>query len=260
MTFEHGRCATWCAKLVLSAAATWAGLAQAGPGASGLPQRNLLVEWRLTGQDQVQGREQGVRAGQVIIDSRGGVIGRASVGLGTVQTERRQSTLQQVQVLNGGRARLYVGRTQPYTVWQWAMPVGAAGGSLGQVGQAGPAMQGGQAGPAAPQVWAQTVWLDMGQGLSVRPSWPGGQAPVVLELQAQSRQPLQPGAAYGGQLDPDGQSRHMEVGSTLSLPLGQWAVVARSGGRTQSQQAGTLSTRDLDEQQTEQLEIRITAP
>jgi hypothetical protein len=68
------------------------------------------------------------------------------------------------------------------------------------------------------------------------------------------------GGAYSGQLEPDGQSRRVEVGSTLSVPLGQWAVVARSGSRVQRQQAGTLSTRDLDDDQQAQLEIRVTAP
>jgi hypothetical protein len=211
-----------------------------------------------------------------------------------------------VQVLNGGRARLYVGRSQPYTVWQWAGAYGGASGATGNAGsgslgvigpqtassgrstgasgQAAVLAQGGVANGGAsgigsnatntttstsntngyqPQVWAQTVWIDLGQGLSVAPRWRGGRAPVVVELQAQSRQPMMAGGAggaYSGQMDPDGQSRRIEVGSTLAVPLGEWVVVARSGSQVQRQQSGTLSTRELDDAQQAQLEIRITAP
>ena len=66
--------------------------------------------------------------------------------------------------------------------------------------------------------------------------------------------------AYGGQLDPDGQTRRTELASTVSVPLGEWVVVARNGGRVQRSQSGTLSTRDVDDSQSEQLEIRVTAP
>lgn len=243
----------------------------------GLPQRNLLIEWRMSGQGQSQMRNQGVRTGQIIVDSRGGVIGRTSIGTETVQTENQTDTVQQVQVLNGGRAHLYVGRSQPYTVWQWAW-TGQAGssGTLGAIGpqtggagnstnssgagSPGSGVQPNATGNSYPgSVVPQTVWIDIGQGLSVRPRWAGGQS-VVVELEAQARQPAQLGGAYSGQIEPDGQTRHIEVGSTLSVPLGQWAVVARSGGLVRKQQSGSLSTRDLDDNQSEQLEIRISVP
>ncbi len=242
-------------------------------GQGGLPQRNLLVEWRMGGQGQTQQRHQGIRTGQIIVDSRGGVVGRTSIGMETVQTESQTDTVQQVQVLNGGRARLFVGKSQPYTVWQWAW-TGQSGGGLGVIGPqtstTGGNQAGNQSGSTGQQgnypvnMVPQTVWIDLGQGLNVRPRWAGGHAPVVVELEAQARQPAQLGSqmggVYGGQIDPDGQTRRIEVGSTLSVPLGQWVVVARSGGRVQGQQSGSLSTRDLDDSQSEQLEIRITAP
>jgi len=241
--------------------------AQSGGREAGLPQRNLLVEWRLTGQGQTQHSRQGVRTGQVIVDSRGGVLGRTSIGMETVQTESQSDTVQQVQVLNGGKARLFVGKSQPYTVWQWAWTGPAGSGGLGGIGpqQGQPAQPPGAAGGTAPgyppvNVLPQTVWIDLGQGLNVRPRWPGGRAPVIVELEAQARQPAMSGSAYTGQLDPDGQTRRIEVASTLSVTLGEWAVVARSGARVQRQQAGSLSTRDLDDSQSEQLEIRVTAP
>ncbi len=235
----------------------------------GLPQRNLLVEWRMGGHGQTQQRNQGIRTGQIIVDSRGGVVGRTSIGMETIQTESQTDTVQQVQVLNGGKARLFVGKSQPYAVWQWAW-TGQGGGGLGGIGpQTSPAGNtpgsgAGQQGGYPVSVVPQTVWIDLGQGLNVRPRWAGGHAPVIVELEAQARQPAQLGTpiggVYGGQVDPDGQTRRIEVVSTLSVPLGQWAVVARSGGRVQRQQSGSLSTRELDDSQTEQLEIRVTAP
>ncbi|MDQ5925168.1 MAG: hypothetical protein QG554_110 [Pseudomonadota bacterium] len=194
-----------------------------------LPRRNLIVEWRMAGQGQTQDSSAGVRQGRIIIDSTRGVVAQGDVRLGHWQTQSQTRSVQQVQVLNGGRARLFVGRSQPYTVWQWA---------------------GGHGSHA--QVWRETSWLDLGQGLDVRPSWPGGQAPVTVELQAS--------ASEQRSYEPDGQIRHNEVASTLSVSLGEWVVVARSGGRTQHTRNGTLSTEALDHSQSDQLEIRITAP
>lgn len=233
-----------------------------------LPQRNLLIEWRMSGQGQTNQRQQGVQSGQIILDSRGGVIGRSNIGVGSVQTDSQSDSVQQVQVLNGGRARVFVGRSQSYTTWQWAFST-TAGSSLGgfgpQTGNGGGSSitnnsGGTQTGRYSPQALAQTAWIDLGDGLNVRPRWPGGRAPVLVELDAQSRQPASAGGAYSGQMDPDGQTRRIEVGSTLSVPLGQWAVVARSGSQVQRQQSGSLSTRELDDSQSTLLEIRITAP
>lgn len=267
---------TW----LLSGLTVWACLAggpvRAQGRDSGLPQRNLLVEWRMGGQGQAQQRDQGIRTGQIIVDSRGGVVGRTSIGMETIQTESQTDTVQQVQVLNGGKARLFVGKSQPYTVWQWAW-TGQGGGGLGGIGPqtspsggvtggttGGTTGNTGQPGGYPVNVVPQTVWIDLGQGLNVRPRWAGGHAPVIVELEAQARQPAQLGSqmggVYGGQVDPDGQTRRIEVVSTLSVPLGQWAVVARSGARVQRQQSGSLSTRDLDDNQSDQLEIRISAP
>ncbi len=246
---------------VVAGVFAWPQVVHAAGRDEALPARNLLVEWRTSGERSQQERSTGLRQGQVTVDTRG-VWATGTLQAGTVQTESRQDSTQQVQVLNGGRARLYVGTSQPLTVWQWAGPVGG-GGSLGGYGPSSGghvgngatqgAYQGGQAAP-------QTVWIDLGQGLSVSPRWPGGRAPVVVELEAQSRQSASPGGRLLGRVDPDGQTRRSELASTLSLPLGQWVVVARSGGRSEQQRSGTLSTRELDDEQSEQLEIRITAP
>lgn len=248
-----------CPALVWAAVATPVDAWAAGP-AEGLPQRNLLIEWRSQGSGLSQDSRAGLRQGRITVDSRGAAVGGAWQA-GTVQTESRQDGVQQVQVLNGGRARLYIGQSQPYTVWQWAGALPGAGGSLQAPGQQ-PAL--GAGGATAwggnGQVLPQTVWLDLGQGLSVRPRWPGGQAPVWVEFEAQGREAASPGGRLLGRVDPDGQTRRSEVASTLSVPLGQWVVVARSGVRTEQARSGTFSTRALDESQSDQIEVRITLP
>lgn len=207
--------------------------------APSLPLRNLIVEWRIEGQGQIRDSGAGVRQGRVIIDSQRGVVAQGDVRLGTWQTESQTRSVQQVQVINGGRARLFIGRSQPYTVWQWAYAPAQAPRHRSPP-------------PAPVQVWGQTEWLDLGQGLNVRPRWPGGQAPVTVELEASASQP----SAY----EPDGQIRRSEVVSTVAVPLGEWTVVARSGRRAQETRSGTLSTDTIDDTQSEQLAIRISAP
>ena len=81
---------------------------------------------------------------------------------------------------------------------------------------------------------------------------PAGEAPVTVELEASASQQ----SAY----EPDGQIRHSEVASTVSVPLGEWTVVARSGRTAQQTRSGTLSTEAVDDSQSEQLAIRVTAP
>lgn len=271
-------------RALLACLVAWPGLmastAQAAP--RDLPARNLLIEWRIGGQGSSQLRQGGIQTGRVIIDSRRGVIGRAGVTYGTTETESSNNAVQQVTVLNGGRARLFFGSSQPVTTWQWAWSGGQGGGNGGwtsygpiegqgaqdvdEMAQRHGVRQGSQNGNdgrghnSPIHIVPQTVWIDLGQGLVVTPRWPGGRAPVTVELEARSSEPAQPGAAYSGQMAPDGQVRRTELSSTVSVPLGEWTVVARNGGQVSSSQSGTLSTRSLDESRSEQLEIRVTAP
>ena len=244
------------------------GPAKAEP-VGGLPARNLVVEWRVNGMTQEQKRQQGVQGGQIIVDSRGRVVGRSGFGATSIGTESSGSSVQQLQVINGGRARLFVGQTQPYMVWQWAWvdsPI-SGGGILGVIGPtgAGPSSGGngdnnGRGAAPQPRAVAQTAWIDIGQGLYVRPRWPGGRAPVLVELEAQARLPATGGGVDGNRIEPDGQTRHLDMNTTVSVPLNEWTLVARSGSQARQQQAGSLSTRDLDAMESERLEIRITAP
>lgn len=232
--------------------------------AEGLPPRNLVVSWRVVGAGQ--GVAAPGQADAVVRGAGGYTVGTGTpggevmaVGAARAQTDGEAQTAQQVVVLNGGRARVHVGRTQPYTVWQWAWS-GLAGqpvqGALAGVGAASAVQPGAQ-------VWAQAAYLDLGQGMAVRPRWPGGAAPVHVELEVRSRQASGTEPGRYGMIEPDGQPgqvRQSEVATTLSVPLGQWAVVARSGTRGQRSEPGAVSTRELDAQHGEQLELRVSLP
>ncbi|MFT3857550.1 MAG: hypothetical protein QM742_08660 [Aquabacterium sp.] len=243
--------------------------AYAGPAEEGLPARNLLVEWRVNGLSQAQKQQAGIRSGQIIVDSRGQIVGRTGIGVSRIETENSTDSVQQVQVINGGRARLFVGETQPHLLWQWAWVDATAGGpagrgSLGVIGPSGGGVGGSSPGTQVngvqPRLGAQTVWIDVGQGLYVRPRWPGGRSPVMVELEAEAREPVMAGGVRSSRLEPDGQTRRTEVSSTLSVPLNEWTTVARSGSKVARAQSGVLSTRELDGTESQQLEIRITAP
>ena len=209
----------------------------ASPSWAQAPAANLLVSWRVSAQ-----AEQRQVAAQV------------AQGL-TVQTGRRQhDQVQSVMVLNGGQARVFMGRSVPGNTWQLAWQGGVVPGATP-----------GATPGVNPQAWAvtQTHWVDLGEGLTVRPRWPGGRGPVTVELEASARRPVPAGdltMAGGGAYEPDGQSRRTEVLSTVTVPLGEWTVVARRGEQVQRQQAGTWSTRQIDHSAQEVLEIRVSLP
>ena len=214
-----------------------AGLALLIPAWAQGPAVNLQVSWRVSTQADQRG---------VVVQMPPGV---------TVQTSRRQhEQVQSVMVLNGGQARLFMGRSVPVSTWQLAWKGGAVPGTTP-----------GTTSGTDPQAWAvsQTQWVDLGEGLTVRPRWLGERSAVTIELEASARQPVQAGEftmAGGGAYEPDGQSWRTEVLSTVVVPLGEWTVVARRGEQVQRQQAGTWSTRHIDGSAQEVLEIRVSLP
>jgi hypothetical protein len=207
-----------------------------------------------------------VLTGQVIVDSRGVVVGRTGLGATTVQTETdaRSAQMEQVlQVLNGQQARLFVGQQVGRQSWQllWSPQGGGGTGNGAGAGGtvSGPAAAGAPAGTnmGSYGLQSQTTWVDLGDGLAVRPRWAGGRQPVLLDVEARSSRALN-GAQAGGGFEADGQVGRTEVASTLALPLNQWTVLARSGGSIQREGNGTLSTRSLDEQGSQTLWVRVT--
>lgn len=150
-----------------------------------LPARNLLVEWRAA--DAVHEERGG---GAVVLRSDGSGT-RAGVVVDSRSADRGSDVIQRVAVLNGRSAIVHVSQAVP---WQFVQAAGKHGVAMG------------------------TVWLESGRGLQVQPSWPGGSAPVTVDLQADA-------ANTSGA----GDSQREQVRTTLQLPLNQWAVVAESG-------------------------------
>lgn len=219
-----------------------------------VPQRNLLVEWRMSSSSEQQRQGGGLRRGEVTVDSRGGVWGRGNAVVTSTTRTSSQTGSQQVQVLNGGKARLYLGNSRPVTQWQFG--VAGAGGGVNLVNPA--ANQGGSGGqgagsPSGPawQAWSSTTWVDTGQGITVRPRWGGGQT-VTVELEARVAQQT----PYA----PDGQINATEVMTTVQVPLGSWTAVAQRGGQVQQSRRGVLSTEDASFDDREVLEMRVSAP
>ncbi|HET8871378.1 MAG TPA: hypothetical protein VFM48_13110 [Aquabacterium sp.] len=201
---------------------------------------NLLVEWRVVSSGSGQTQGVGVRAG--------------GIQLSTQDVSQRQDSVHSLMVLNGGRARLYVGQSVPQTNWQFIFSAPGAAGVNPSASTTG-----GQQASAGAQLLSQTTWIDLGQGLSVRPQWPGGRAPVKIDIEAQSRQPAGPAVAPDG-MAADGVIQRQDVATTLSMPMGQWVVVAQTRSNYMQSVRGTWSTRDVDDQGGQQLELRVSAP
>ncbi len=211
-----------------------------------LPQRNLLVEWRMNSSVDQQRQGGGLRRGEVTVDSRGGVWGRGSAVVTSTTRSSSQTGLQQLQVLNGGKARLYLGSSRPITQWQFGV-----GGTDGGVNLVNPAAAHGGGGGQGWRAWSSTTLVDTGRGITVSPRWAGGRT-VTVELEARVAQP----SPYG----PDGQTDSTEVMTTVQLPLGTWTAVAQRGGQRQQSRQGLLSTEDASQDDQEVLEMRVSAP
>jgi hypothetical protein len=189
--------------------------------AHALPLQNLIVEVRVS--DSATLTQDAAVAGGVAIDSRGNVRAAGQVSaLGS--TQRQGQSVQSVRVLNGGQARLQMVQTQAL--------VGAL------------AAWGGWRGGAV----LTTTWAELVDGFDVRPRWPGGHAPVTLEIGAmRSLGPAQ------GNAPPQ-----FNLFTTVLLPLGEWSDVAelrQAGSATANFGAGTVGT-----QRALRLQVRVSAP
>ncbi|HEV8312758.1 MAG TPA: hypothetical protein VGQ23_06805 [Burkholderiaceae bacterium] len=159
-----------------------------------LPARNLLVEWRVS-EAVVDQRQSGV----IVLRSDGSGT-RAGASVETRSSEHTGDGVQRLLVLNGAVAQLQLTQSVP---WQFVQA----------------AWQGGAASSPRSGVVMGTQWTASGHGLQVQPRWPGGAAPVSVELQADAVAPLA-----------DGGSVREQLRTTLQLPLDQWAVVAERSG------------------------------
>jgi hypothetical protein len=185
-----------------------------------LPQRNLTVELRQ-------------------VEAPASATGGFTVG--TRRLARNMQEPQQVQVLNGARATLRLGKSMPL---QWVQAAAVYDTSLGAPGAYG---SGGGV------VYAVT-WVEAGRSLTVQPRWPGGKQPVTVDIEVQA---AAVDAHAGSELP--AQSRGQLV-STVIAPLGLWVTIARIGPGLQPEQAGVYASNSASGEQGQLIQIRVMAP
>jgi len=183
--------------------------------AQDVPQRNLLVELRTTSErtDALTGG--GVNGGPIVVGP-GGVSGSARIGADARSRNASSGVVQRVVVLNGGEASFRVARQLP---WQFFQVLWTAQGAT---------------------LTPTTLWAESAHGFSVRPRWPGGEAPAQVEVAAQ-------GAA--------GNARLL---TTVQLPLGQWTTIAGVEREASSRERGVLTGRDVEHRYDEVVQMRVS--
>lgn len=234
--------------LLLLSCSVGLGLAQAGTYAGGrgsssserLPQRNLLIELRQIDGSSSSASGGGLRSGAVTVGPNGKVQTRAEVGVGTRQIERGSEVVGALRVLNGAQGMLSTGFSLPLT---WYSVVWT---------------------PSGPGIAGTPGLADVGRRVAVRPRWPGGDAPVTVEVRSEAS------AMAGGTMPsrfgldgrplPDNTVESAGLLTTLQLPLGEWVTVAGSTtADSRSQRDTTYGTQSRAQGQS-LLQMRVTAP
>ena len=200
-----------------------AGAAQA---ATPLPQRNLVVEMRI-GDDSIDSRRDASAGASVTIGSSGRVDGAGGIAVSSGSRQQGLGEVQRVLVLNGGRAslRLAQGMTVDDTEVVWT--------------------------PWGPGAAVRSQWVELVNGMDVAPRWPGGDAPVTLEIAAQSAGRVTQTA--GEALPPQ-----LSAFTTVQLPLGEWVEVAQLHSRQSSRSRSGFSAATASRQRS--LQVRVSLP
>jgi hypothetical protein len=197
------------------------------PGGSTL--RNLLVEVRQGDEQQLAGSDVGVRSGSVAAGS-GGMRIEAQGGFSAGRRDVQGDVVQRLLVLNGGQGRVAIGSGAPVLEWhQLAWSVN------------GPVVVGTQR------------WVDAVRSMSVRPSWPGGEAPVTVELAVETNRSVGAAPATAG-------VHAASVLTTVQLPLAQWVTVARSADTHTERERGVLSQRQSTASRGYVVQMRVSLP
>lgn len=208
------RIAIWLAALLC------AGFVQAAP-----PQRNLAVEMRVS-DDQADAQRSAQSS--VTVGSRGGSVDAGgSVVVRAGSSRAAGDATQRVLVLNGGRATLRLAQgiqVDDTEVW-WT--------------------------PWGPGAAVRSQWVELVNGMDVQPRWPGGDAPVTLEIGAQSAGRATPNS--GQPLPPQAN-----LFTTVQLPLGEWVEVARLQGRQSTVSSGGFGAATASRQRS--LQVRVSLP
>ncbi len=149
----------------------------------------------------------------------------------TVQSgssRQMSDSTQRVLVLNGGRATMRLAQgmqVQDTEVW-WT--------------------------PWGPGAAVRSQWVELVNGMEVSPRWPGGDAPVTLEIAAQSAGRATPNS--GQPLPPQAS-----VFTTVQVPMGEWVEVARVQGRQSSVSGGGGFGAATSSRQ-RSLQVRVSLP
>jgi hypothetical protein len=198
-----------------------------------LPQRNLLVEVRQGDEASFTVSGAGVGGGEVVIGSDGQVSGRAGVQVESRRRDGASGSTQQVRVLNGGRAGVRLAQAMPLQWWEVVVT------------------------PRGPQLVGQTAWAEAARGFAVLPRWPGGEAPVTVEIQAEAGSVSPPGA-----LQPLGQPPaavdSARTLTTVQLPLREWVTIASSAEADSERSRGVLSSREAQRGRRWVVQLRVS--
>ncbi len=205
-----------------------------------LPQRNLLVEVRQGDESSFSASGGGLRSGAVTVGPNGQVSGRAGVTLESRSSDTARDAQQRLLVLNGGQGMLNLGASVPLT---WLQVVWT---------------------PSGPGAIAGSSYVDTGRSVAVRPSWPGGNSPVTVEVRTEASALAGGGLPsrydFRGQPQPEGSVERAGLLTTVQLPLGEWMTVASDGGSERRSERGVLSSAEIARERRYVVQMRVSVP
>jgi opacity protein-like surface antigen len=209
-----------CAALLLALMA----LAAAAQPAERLPAVNLRIEWRWV--ETSRAATQGLDGhGGVSVGTGGVRDGGGSVTLRAQSRTQDNEVLQQMLVMNGGRASLRLAHDEPRT-WVELFSTSRGSGAVLRQG-----------------------WVESGRGVELRPRWRGGD---MLDVELAADMATSPDEAQA--------VRRESLVTELRLRFGEWATVARSGALQRTAERGALSTRDVERSTQRELQLRVASP
>lgn len=197
----------------------------AAPVGAKIPARNMSVEWRALPQAQAQDL---ARHGP-------GAAGASAYVLRSQPPQEGAPEVQKVLVANGERVRMQLDTATPV---QWVKAAVVAGATH-------------QRARGVEQV---LYWMPSVRSLAVQVRWPGGSQPATLQIEVEQADAE---TQAGNHLPSPSRS---QLSSTVRVPLGEWTTIAVTGARTSPQQDGVYSTRALQADAAQALQVRVLAP
>lgn len=200
-----------------------------------LPRKNLWVELRWVETQVSAAAVAGVRDGAVVVGTAGSVSPRGQVVISTGRQASEMQAMPRLLVLNGSSASVQLSEMTPVQWLDYGIDAAAT-------------TRGSPASSARVYAVPRSGLSTQTRSVSVSPRWPGARQPVTVELRTQLDQAA---------TDPAAPRQQTLLLSTVQLTPGEWLTVARSGGSLQTQQRGTLSTRDAESGVLRELQLRV---